>query len=130
MTSATSTTATTFPPQTKVLFRSAAIFSWAAILILTLLAHPLGLEPPQETVFGQIALVAIFAFGCGYWMVGRAPMANRGIVALGASSKLAVVAVVFAHWLVGGTTTQMAVLVSGDIAYAFLFFWFLRRTAA
>jgi hypothetical protein len=119
-----------YPPQTKALFYSAALFNFGAVLILSMLAHPLGLEPPQHSMFGQIALVAIFAFGVGYWMVGAAPRAHRGIAALGAFSKLAVVAVVMGHWLAGSATPQMAALVSGDIVYAALFFWFLRRTAA
>ncbi|MGR4867952.1 hypothetical protein ACIPRI_03665 [Variovorax sp. LARHSF232] len=117
-----------YPPQTKPLFYSAAFFNWGAVLILALLAHPLGLQPPQDSLFGQITLAAIFIFGCGYWMVGQSPKANRGIAALGAFAKLAMVAVVFGHWLAGSATTQMAALVSGDIVYAVLFIWFLRRT--
>jgi hypothetical protein len=49
-------------------------------------------------LFGQIALAAIFLFGCGYWMVGSAPRAHRGIVVLGAWSKLLVVGIVVANW--------------------------------
>lgn len=123
-------TPTTHPPQSKALFYSAALFNWGAVLIFALFAHSLGLQPPQETMFGQLTLVAIFTFGCGYWMVGSAPRANRGIAVIGAWSKLAIVAVVFAHWAAGSATTQLAALVSADIIYAILFFWFLKRTAA
>lgn len=116
--------------QTKTLFYSAALFNWGAVVILSLLARPLGLEPPHLNLFGQIALLAIFAFGCGYWMVGRAPNAHRGIVSLGALSKLGVVAIVVSHWLAGSATTQMAALVSGDVVYALLFLTYLKRSAA
>ncbi|RZL89664.1 MAG: hypothetical protein EOP82_18770 [Variovorax sp.] len=115
--------------QAKALFYSAALFNWGAVLILSLLAIPLGLQPPQQSLFGQIALLAIFAFGCGYWMVGRAPKLHRGIVSLGALSKLGVVAIVISHWLAGSATTQMAALVSGDVVYALLFLAYLKRSA-
>ena len=117
-----------YPPQTKPLFYSAALFNWGAVLILALLAQPLALPPPQDSLFAQNTLAAIFVFGCGYWMVGQSPKANRGIAALGAFAKLAIVALVFGHWLAGSATTQMAALVSGDIVYAILFIWYLRRT--
>ena len=115
--------------QGRVLFHCAALFNWGAVLILALLAHPLGVQPPQETMFGQLVLAAIFIFGCGFWMVGAAPGANRGIAVIGAWSKLAIVAVVLAHWVAGGATAQFAALVSGDIVFACLFFRFLKRTA-
>lgn len=116
--------------QTKALFYSAALFNWGAVLILALLAHALGLEPPLQSLFGQITLGAIFVFGCGYWLVGMAPTAYRGIVALGVLGKLAVVAIVWANWLAGSTTPQMALLVSGDVIYSLLFLRFLQRSAA
>jgi hypothetical protein len=116
--------------QTKALFYSGALFNWGAVLILSLLAIPLGLQPPHQSLFGQIALLAIAAFGCGYWMIGNNPRANRGIVVLGLLSKLGVVAIVISHWLAGSATTQMAALVSGDVVYAMLFLMYLKRSAA
>jgi hypothetical protein len=116
--------------QTRLLFYSAAVFNWAAVLILALLAQPLGLQPPPlQSLFGQIALSAIFVFGCGYWMVGRAPGPNRGIVVIGAVGKLSVVAIVVSHWFVGSATPQMAALASGDLVYTFLFLLFLKHSA-
>ncbi|MBS0343208.1 MAG: hypothetical protein JSS56_22110 [Proteobacteria bacterium] len=122
-------TSTMSSRQSRALFRCAAFFNWGAVLILALLAHPLGLQPPQATMFGQLVLVAIFIFGCGFWMVGAAPGANRGIAVIGAWSKMAIVAVVAVHWAAGSATTQLAALVSGDIVFACLFFRFLKRTA-
>ncbi|MDM0048853.1 hypothetical protein [Variovorax sp. J22R115] len=116
--------------QTKALFYCGALFNWGGVLILSLLAGPLGLQPPHLNLFGQIALLAIFAFGCGYWMVGSNPRANRGIVVLGIFSKLGVVAIVWAHWLAGNATTQMAALVMGDVLFALLFAMYLKRSAA
>lgn len=116
--------------QCKALFYSAAIFNWGAVLILASLAQPLGLPPPLRSLFGQITLAAIFVFGLGYWMVGREPRANRGIVVLGAFAKLAVVAIVMSHWLAGLATPQLAALVSGDVVYSLLFVAFLKQTTA
>jgi hypothetical protein len=116
--------------RTKVLFYSAALFNWGAVLILALLARPLGLPPPYQTMFGQMTLGAILVFGCGYWMVGRDPGANRGIAALGVMGKLLVVAIVLSHWLGGRATPQMAALVSADVVYALLFLKFLKQGAA
>lgn len=116
--------------QIKALFYSAALFNWSAVVILVLLAHPLGLEPPLQSLFGQITLGAIVVFGCGYWMVGWSPSAYRGVVALGILGKLAIVAIVWAGWLSGTVTPQMAALVSGDVIYSLLFVRFLQRTAA
>jgi hypothetical protein len=115
------------PPQTKALFYSAALFNWGAVLILALLASQLGLQPPQQTMFGQMALLAIFAFGCGYWIVGRKPDTNRGLVVLGAFSKVGVVVIVISHWLTGLAAPQMVALVSGDVVYALLFVLFLKQ---
>ena len=116
--------------QTRALFYSAALFNWGAVLIFMLFARPLGLEPPLQSLFGQITLGAIFVFGCGYGLVGMAPRAYRGIVALGVLGKLAVVAIVWANWVSGSTTPQMALLVSGDVIYSLLFLRFLQRTPA
>jgi hypothetical protein len=116
--------------QSKTLFYSAALFNWAAVLILALLAQQLGLQPPQQTLFGQLVLLAIFAFGYGYWIVGRKPETNRGLVVLGAFSKLGVVAIVMWNWLSGLATPQMAALVSGDVVYALLFVLFLKQDRA
>jgi hypothetical protein len=115
--------------QTKALFYSAAVFNWAGVLILALLAQPLGLQPPQQTMFGQMALSAIFVFGCGFWMVAREPSAHRGVVVLGVFVKLLVAVIVFSHWAAGTATSQFAILMSAEIVWALLFVLFLKRTA-
>ena len=120
------------PMQTRSLFYSAAIFNWAAVLLLTPwlgLPRLLGLEAAGNGIYDHIALLAIAGFGFGYWMAGRAPSRHRGLILLGALLKLGVVTIIFGHTLLGNSPINMAVLVSGDVVYAVLFFIYLKSSA-
>ena len=118
--------------QTRSLFYSAAVFNWAAVLLLTpWLGLPtlLGLEAAGNSIYDHIALLAIAGFGYGYWMAGRAPTQHRGLILLGALMKLGVVAIIFGHVLLGDSPINMAALVSGDLVYAVLFLVYLKRSS-
>jgi hypothetical protein len=116
----------------RALFYSAAVFNWIAALILFAplgIARVLGLAPlPTGGVYEQIAIVAIAAFGLGYWWVARDPAGNRSIVKLGLLAKLAVVAVVLLCVVQGTGNARLAVLVSGDLISVVLFAMHLRST--
>ena len=118
--------------QTRALFYSAAILNWCAAVLLfppSGLARWLGLLPlAGNGLFDQIALMAIFGFGIGYALVAYDPPRNRGIVVLGALLKVAVVAIIYAHWLFGDANVRMALLVTGDLIYAALFLKYLRTS--
>lgn len=123
------------PPSTytRNLFRTAALFNFGAaalFLPITGIAPALGLQPlAGNDLFAQIALLAIFTFGLGYWMVSNDPQAHRGIVRLGTLAKLGVVALAWAHVLfIGDANVRMGLLVSGDLLYALLFLQHLRNT--
>lgn len=72
--------------QTRLLFTTAALFNWGAVLLLspaTGLPQALGLMPAGNGLFDHIALLAMAGFGYGYWLVSRDPASHRGIVVLG-----------------------------------------------
>lgn len=119
--------------QIKILFSAAAIFNWSAVLLFL---EPLGLAAAfnlshavSTDPFGQIALMAIFMFGFGYWMVPGKPTEYRGIVVLGLIGKLAVVAIAFGHYFFGDVNFNLAGLTLGDLVFAAFFFKYLKATS-
>ncbi|MES2149316.1 MAG: hypothetical protein V4508_05930 [Pseudomonadota bacterium] len=118
----------------RALFYTAAIFNFLAVLLLlpaTGIATILGLTPaPDNGVFNQIALLAIFGFGAGYWMVGRDPSENRAVVVLGLFLKLGVVAIAAFHFVAGTANLNLFALVSGDLLFALAFAGFLAAPTA
>ncbi len=117
---------------TKNFFRSAAVFNWLAVVTLAPwfgVPALLGLQAAGNGIYDHIALLVIAGFGFAYWMVGTAPERHRGIIVLGGTLKLSVVAVIFCHVIFGSSPWTMAALVSGDLIYAGLFFQYLKRTA-
>ncbi|CAE6823026.1 hypothetical protein R70006_06777 [Paraburkholderia domus] len=118
----------------RLLFYVAAVFNFAAVVLL----HPasgmaaiLGLSPaPGSGVFDQIALLAIFAFGVGYWLVARNPERNRDLVKIALAAKLGVVAIIVAHFLADSANARLVLLVSGDLLFSLAFLYFLTARAS
>lgn len=118
---------------TRLMFRSAAIFNWLAFVMLAPwfgIAPVLGLQGATTGLYDLVALLAIAGFGWGYWLAGNDPHSNRGLILLGAVLKIGVVAIFWAHVLFGDAPWSMAVLVSGDLIYAGLFFNALKNMRA
>ncbi|MFM0339930.1 hypothetical protein [Paraburkholderia fungorum] len=117
----------------RVLFYVAAIFNFAAVVLLhpaSGMAAALRLTPsPSSGVFDQVALLAIFAFGVGYWLVARNPDRNRDLVKISMGAKLGVVAIIGAHFLAGSANARLVLLVSGDLLFSLAFFYFLMARA-
>jgi hypothetical protein len=117
----------------RLLFYIAAVFNFAAVALL----HPasgmatiLRLSPaPGAGVFDQVALLAIFAFGVGYWLVARNPDGNRDLVKVALGAKLGVVAIIVMHFLSGSANLNLVVLVSGDLLFSLAFIYFLKARA-
>lgn len=113
----------------RALFRVAALFNFAAVAMLlpaSGISAMLGLDPaPDNGMFNQVALLAIFGFGAGYWMVARDPSQNRAVVVLGMCLKLGVVGIAAAHFAAGRANLNMLLLVSGDLLFAAAFACFL-----
>jgi len=114
----------------RLLFRSAAIFNWSAVLLFVPalgLAQRFGIAPaPTGTMFELIALVAIFTFGFGYWHVAGAPEKYEGLIRVGMAAKLLVVALAYANFFGGSINLAMAAAASGDLIYGLLFWHYLR----
>ena len=108
----------------KALFTVAAIFNAAVgvsmLLAYDLLAPRLGL-PPQPTVWVHLVALIVLVFGYAYWRVALDPRRFREYVVLGIVGKLAFVAVIYGHFLAGGATATLAVLVTADLVFAGLF---------
>lgn len=119
--------------QIKLLFSVAAVFNWTAALLFI---EPLGLAAAfnlshavSTDPFGHIAIMVIFVFGFGYWMVPYDPAGYRGIVMLGLVGKLAVVAIAFGHYFFGDVNFNLAGLTLGDLVFAAFFFKYLKATS-
>jgi hypothetical protein len=113
----------------RPLFSIAALFN-LVVGIPMLVAYPtvarlLQLEGPP-TVWFHIAAAVVVIFGFAYWSIARDPVKFRPYVMLGIVGKLAFVAVIYGHWLAGDVSGRSAVLVSGDLIFALLFFAYLR----
>ncbi len=117
----------------RLLFHVAAVFNFAAVALLypaSGMATMLQLSPaPGAGVFDQVALLAIFAFGVGYWLVARNPDRNRDLVKISLGAKLGVVAIIVTHFLAGSANMNLVVLVSGDLLFSLAFAYFLKARA-
>lgn len=117
----------------RLLFYVAAVFNFAGVALLhpaSGMATMLRLSPaPGPGVFDQVALVAIFAFGIGYWLVARNPDRNRDLVKIALIAKLGVVAIIVSHFLAGSANLNLVGLVSGDLLFSLAFIYFLKTRA-
>jgi len=89
----------------------------------------LGLDPIAGTnvVLVDLAAVLIAGFGYGYARIALDPVRYRPLIAVGALGKLAAVATVFAGALSIPHLWRLFALIGGDLAFAALFFDYLRR---
>jgi hypothetical protein len=116
---------------TRALFGVAAIFNAvvgvAMLLAFGALAPWLGL-PPQPTVWVHLVALIVLVFGYAYWRVAQDPRRFRDYIVLGMVAKLCFVAVIYGHFLAGGATATLAVLVTADLVFAGLFGAYLIQT--
>lgn len=117
----------------RALFYTAAVFNFMAVALLlpaSGIAARLELAPLADNgLFNQMALLAVFGFGAGYWMVARDPARNRAMVVIGLFLKLGVVALCIAHHAAGAVNLKLLVLIVGDLPFALAFFYFLTAYA-
>lgn len=113
-------------------FISAALFNGviagSLILAMPLVQWLLKLEPvaPSAKVFVDLFAVLVIAFGVGYWKLAFDFQQYRLFAVCGAWAKLAVVAVILWHFLLGHIDWPLLALSSGDLLYALAFFALLR----
>ena len=114
------------------LFRFAAIFNFvvggALLLAYRWVAPMLGIQG-GPTVWLHLTALVVLVFGYAYWCVSRDPVRYRPYVSLGAIGKLCFVVAIYGHWLAGGASEAMALLVSADLVFAVLFAAYLRTSA-
>ncbi len=116
------------------MFLSGAWYNWLVSVSCGLgyraVFPALGIAPmPEQLVYFQLFMVAVFMFGCGYYMVSR-DLSQTALVLIGAIAKLLVFVIVGYYWLVGAASWHMAALGSVDLVYAVLFIGFLRSRKA
>ena len=113
------------------LFLIAAIFNWLVggllLFAYPLVSRMLGIEGPPDVFFHIVAGIVVL-FGFAYWLIWRDPVRFRLFVHFGAIAKLVFVLAIYAHWAMGSASGMLALLVSADLVFAFLFFGYLRRT--
>jgi len=117
-------------PGWRLIFRLAALFNfsvaiplWAAPVWLSTL---LGLEPvPTDILYTDLFAVLALTFGIGYWWVGADPVRNQVVLKMGICGKLLVVGVGYWHFFIGATNLPFALLVTGDLLWALVFWRFL-----
>jgi hypothetical protein len=118
--------------QQRNLFISAALFNAVIgvglILAMPLIEQLLGLEPVtvSDKVFVDLFAVLVIAFGVGYWKASIDFQQYRLFALWGAWAKLAVVAVVFWHFINGHIGWPLLALSGGDLFYALVFLALLR----
>jgi hypothetical protein len=114
------------------LFLIAAIFNWivGALLLFaySLVSRVLGIEGPPDVFFHIVAGIVVL-FGFAYWLIWRDLVRFRPYIHFGAAAKLVFVVAIYAHWLTGSASGMLALLVSADLVFAFLFLIYLRRTS-
>lgn len=112
---------------------SAALFNVVIgvglILVMPLVERLLGLAPvtASDKVFVDLFAVLVIAFGVGYWKASIDFQQYRLFALWGAWAKLAVVALVFWHFINGHIGWPLLALSGGDLFYAFVFLALLRN---
>ena len=92
----------------------------------SLVSQLLGLASSPDVFFHIVAGVVLL-FGALYWLIWRDPAQFRLYIPLGAVAKLIFVFAIYAHWMMGGASGLLALLVSADLVFAILFFYVYRR---
>ena len=110
------------------MFYAAAVFNWlAAAATLAKIAFPsmIPLDSPFDAFGGQVFALMVAIFGYAYFLVGRDPARNEGIVWMGIIGKLLIFALFLAHAIAGTFPFVLLLPAIGDVIFAFLFLEFL-----
>lgn len=93
------------------------------------LFEALGIELPNSISYIHLTAAFVFVQGLGYWLVYRAPIANRGIVKIGLAYKAAFASLSIWYFVIG-ELLHPVFLVFGilDIGFLIGFAMFLRDT--
>jgi len=89
-----------------------------------------GLPAPVPRVYTALLAVFVALFGGAYAWLARQPRIDRPLVAMAALGKAGVFAVILVCWLLGEAPGRGVLSVSGDLAFAAVFAWWLLGAAA
>jgi hypothetical protein len=115
----------------RMLFTVAGAFNWLLVLAFVfggdLAWRILGLAEPADRLFLHLFLVFVGLFGLAYFWIGREIRGKAPLILLSIAGKLSVVAVMVCYWLAGNIPSSAALPAAGDVLFAGLFAWTLRR---
>ena len=124
------------PIADRGLFYIAAGFNWSVAAVFLFAGDAamdrLGIYPPRDLILYRLLLLMVALFGAGYFIVGRDPTRNHGIVGLGIVGlgivgKLTIFATFLAHAIQGEVPYSAVAVTFIDVIFAALFAEFLWR---
>ena len=115
-------------------FASAGVFNIAVgasgLVAPLVVAGLLGIEPPENRLFMNLAFWLILILGVGYCLTALRPERNRDLMLVGAVGKLLVLPLILLEWRRGHVGASGVAAGGGDFVLALLFFDVLRRMGA
>lgn len=115
----------------RAMFTIAALWNWAISLTSLAIYKPFfrffGMQPPQNPIWLQLFLGAVFLFGAGYFMIGMAPQRNRDLAVLGILGKWAVFLIFIIYTIKGFLHPVFLAMGGVDFIFSLLFLEYLLR---
>lgn len=102
----------------------------AAILAVpsSQLGQLMGLPASVSPLYSAMLAFFIALFGCVYAWLARLPDIDRPLLGLGSIGKFGAFLIVFSLWLSGAVSGLVVVVAVGDLAFACLWFGWLRTS--
>jgi len=88
-----------------------------------------ALPVPVPTVYAMLLALFVLLFGGMYGWLAVQPVIHRPMVALAAIGKAGAFVVVAACWAFGAAELLSLIVISGDLAFAAIFAWWLLGPA-
>ena len=108
-----------------------ANFAVAALMLAPTSAPGAFLQlpgPAPHAVYRVLLALFLALFGGAYVWLATQPRIDRAFVAFAAIGKTMAFASIAALWLAGQASGRLTALMSGDLAIALVFAWWLRAT--
>jgi len=111
----------------RALWASALFNLLGAVLFAfpTSLGQLVGFPGPVARVYSALLAFFVVLFGGAYAWLARQPHFDRPLVWLATVGKAGAFAVVLACWLAGEAPGRSVLAISGDLAFALVFGWWL-----
>lgn len=101
---------------------AAAVFAVPA----SALGQWLGLPGSVSPIYSVMVAFFVALFGCAYAWLARRPVIDRPLLVLGCIGKSGAFLIALVLWLCGEATTLLITVALGDLAFAALWFAWLR----